>query len=323
MPTLISIVLPNYNYAQYLDERICSILDQTYENFELIILDDASSDGSREVIERYTSDPRVQTHYYANNSGSPFVRWNDGADMARGKYLWIAEADDRCHPMLLERLVAMLEAHPSAGMAYCQSQVIDGDGNTLHSCYEWYEKINPDRWNQDGVYPGQEQLRYLFYCNVVPNASAVLMRRDLYHQVGQADGRYRLVADWHLWAKMMIQADVAFVAETLNDFRTHHRSVRTAVTAKPNHHLDFYEVHTFILSKCSQKIPSEDIDAILTEWEERWFRTVFRKKKLGDLSQDFRLLKASFRMRPKIAWIYAHELAGTLWERVRRRMRLG
>src|SRR6516225_2042937 len=75
----LSIVLPNYNYAGYLDERIQSLLAQTHGDFELLILDDASRDNSREVIERYTHDRRVRAHYYAENSGSTYPRWNDGA----------------------------------------------------------------------------------------------------------------------------------------------------------------------------------------------------------------------------------------------------
>ena len=86
----ISIVLPNYNYARYLDERIQSLLNQTYTDFELIILDDASQDNSIEVIEKYTADPRVKTKYFSENSGLTYKRWNDGADIAQGEYLLIA-----------------------------------------------------------------------------------------------------------------------------------------------------------------------------------------------------------------------------------------
>jgi glycosyltransferase involved in cell wall biosynthesis len=103
----ISIVLPNYNYARYLDERIQSLLNQTYQDFELIIVDDASTDNSLETIDKYIADPRVKTIFYPNNSGSVYQRWNDGAEIATGEYLIFAGADDSCHPtslVLKERL---------------------------------------------------------------------------------------------------------------------------------------------------------------------------------------------------------------------------
>jgi len=124
----VSIVLPNYNYARYLDERIQSLLNQTYKDFELIILDDASTDNSLEVIRKYR-DPRIRTQFYAKNSGLPCKRWNDGADLAQGEYLIFAEADDSCHPTLLEKLVDKLDENPSVGLAFSQSLIIDSEGN--------------------------------------------------------------------------------------------------------------------------------------------------------------------------------------------------
>src|SRR5262249_39283856 len=138
----LSIVLPNYNYARYLDERIQSLLAQTYRDFELLILDDASRDNSRAVIERYVHDRRVRVRYYAENSGSTYPRWNDGAAMATGEYLLIAGADDSCHPTMAEKLLAKLEAHPSVGLAYCHSLVIDEAGQRISSTAQWARAVD-------------------------------------------------------------------------------------------------------------------------------------------------------------------------------------
>ena len=92
---LVSVIIPNYNYARFLTERIDSVLSQTFQNFELIILDDCSTDNSREVIERYRSNPKVSHIIYnQSNTGSPFAQWEKGLSVARGKYIWVAEADD-------------------------------------------------------------------------------------------------------------------------------------------------------------------------------------------------------------------------------------
>jgi glycosyltransferase involved in cell wall biosynthesis len=104
----VTVVTPNYNYARYLPQRLDSILAQTYQDFELIILDDASTDNSREVIESYAKDPRIRTIYNGENSGSTFKQWNLGLKHARGRYIWFAEADDYAKPSLIETLAKML-----------------------------------------------------------------------------------------------------------------------------------------------------------------------------------------------------------------------
>ena len=88
---MLSVIIPNYCHARYLKERIESILAQSYQDFELIILDDCSTDNSREIIEQYRSNPRVKHIVYnEQNSGSPFVQWQRGFTLASGEYIWIA-----------------------------------------------------------------------------------------------------------------------------------------------------------------------------------------------------------------------------------------
>ena len=97
MKSLISILLPSYNHSKFLKERLDSIFNQTYQNFELIILDDASTDSSVDILSEFKNHPKV-THYLINeqNSGSPFLQWQKGLDLAKGDYIWIAESDDAC-----------------------------------------------------------------------------------------------------------------------------------------------------------------------------------------------------------------------------------
>jgi glycosyltransferase involved in cell wall biosynthesis len=235
MPT-VSIVLPNYNYAQYLDERIQSLLSQTYRDFELIILDDASTDNSLEVINRYAADPRVSTQFYTENSGSPYKRWNDGAELAQGKYLLIAGADDSCHPDFLRKLVEKLESNPSVGLAYTQSWNIDGEGDKTHLWTNWTDDLSQNRWSTDFINVGEDECKYLLFKNTIPNASAVLMRQKTFAEAGKFDPGFRLAADWMLWTKMLMISDIAFVAEPLNYFRTHNNVLRT--TSKPSLELE-------------------------------------------------------------------------------------
>ncbi|MEG2479884.1 MAG: glycosyltransferase family 2 protein, partial [Mucinivorans sp.] len=90
----VSIIVPSYNHAPYLKERLDSILGQTFRDFELIILDDSSTDNSQQIIEQYSSEPRVSHVVYNKiNSGNTFVQWQKGVDLAQGEWIWIAESD--------------------------------------------------------------------------------------------------------------------------------------------------------------------------------------------------------------------------------------
>src|SRR4030042_2316707 len=133
MPT-VSVIVPNYNYAQFLDQRLQSILNQTYQDFEVLCLDDASTDNSREIISRYLSHGRFRVYYNEHNSASAFGQWHRGIELAQGEYIWIAEADDYADREFLSSLVAVLEAHPAGGLAYCQSWRVNEGGEIISSC---------------------------------------------------------------------------------------------------------------------------------------------------------------------------------------------
>ena len=102
---VVSVIVPNYNHAQFLPSRLDSILGQTFADFEVIYLDDASTDNSERVIAPFLEDRRIRVIRNTVNSGSAFKQWNRGVREARGEYVWIAEADDSAEPTLLSRLV--------------------------------------------------------------------------------------------------------------------------------------------------------------------------------------------------------------------------
>src|ERR1700747_3572036 len=108
----VSVIVPNYNHARFLPKRIDSILGQSFQDFELILLDDCSSDDSRSILSQYASNPRVKIDFNEVNSGSAFKQWNKGVHLARGEYVWIAESDDYADPRFFERLVAVLDRDP-------------------------------------------------------------------------------------------------------------------------------------------------------------------------------------------------------------------
>ncbi len=224
----VSVVIPNYNHAPFLEPRIESVLRQGFRDFDVLILDDASTDNSREIIERYVGD-RVRFLPNTVNSGSTFAQWNRGIRESTGELVWIAESDDEAEPDFLERMVAMLEAHPSAAFAFCQSVLIDEDGVPFGMALpETTADGRPSRYTRDFCARGMDELRnYLrWQMSPVPNASAVLFRRSFLDLAGPADPSYRIAGDHHLYTRLMLHGDVAYVAAPLNRYRHHRRSVR-------------------------------------------------------------------------------------------------
>ena len=125
MPT-VSVIVPNYCHAPYLEQRIESILQQTFQDFELILLDDCSTDGSREILERYRNHPKVSGIFYnERNSGSPFKQWKKGLSKATGDYVWIAESDDFSSPCFLERCVRILDTRPDCSIVFTSSYIVE------------------------------------------------------------------------------------------------------------------------------------------------------------------------------------------------------
>jgi len=224
----VSVIIPNYNHARFLPRRIESVLRQTLQDFELILLDDCSTDDSRSILSQYGGDPRVRIEFNEVNSGSPFKQWNKGVGLARGEYVWIAESDDYADARLLEKLAALLDAEPRATFAYCRSVRVSLD-DRLEGFVDPLVAVGNQhhRWTVDYSADGMEECRnYLVHCNTVPNASAVVFRKDVYQRVGGADESMSLCGDWKLWAAMALTGKIVYLAEPLNYYRFHDASVR-------------------------------------------------------------------------------------------------
>jgi hypothetical protein len=246
---LVTVVLPNYNHARFLPRRMESILTQTFKDYELIVLDDASTDNSREILNRYARHASIRFVFNDRNTGNPFKQWQTGARLAQGKYVWIAESDDYADPRFLEVLVSRLERNPGVGLAYCQSFEVDENGSIRGTLEHWTRELDADRWKQDFVNCGSDELsRYLVRRNTILNASAVVVRRDLLLEAAQPADRLRLSGDWLTWARVLMGSDVAFVAEPLNYFRCHGGSVRDT-TKNPVACEECFDVMAYICSR--------------------------------------------------------------------------
>lgn len=254
MPS-VSVIVPNYNHARYLPQRIESILRQTYQDFELILMDDCSTDDSRAVLSQYASDPRVRIEFNEANSGSTFKQWNKGVRLAQGKYVWIAESDDYADERLLERLIPLLDSDARVVFAHCRSWRIEGDDRVSGFAHSYTHSFDPHRWEADLAADGREECQtYFAFGNTVQNASAVIFRKAAYESVGGADESLRLCGDWKLWAAIALTGRIAYLAEPLNYFRFHESSVRR-ITAQDG--ADAIEILQTVRWILNQATPTE------------------------------------------------------------------
>jgi glycosyltransferase involved in cell wall biosynthesis len=232
MPT-VSVIVPNYNHAPFLRQRIETVLRQTYQDFEVILLDDCSTDESRAIFSEYANDPRIRTEFNEKNSGSTFKQWNKGVRLARGEYVWIAESDDFADQRLLNELVSRLDSNPKTIFAYCRSGCVSGDGQVVGFLDSYLTDLHSQKWTADFWADGPEECeKYLVQRNTVPSASAVLFRKLVFRQVGGADEELVFCGDWKTWASMaLVGGGIAYVGEVLNYHRIHDMSV----TSKSQH----------------------------------------------------------------------------------------
>jgi glycosyltransferase involved in cell wall biosynthesis len=217
----VSVIVPNYNHAKYLRQRIDSILNQTFRDFELIVLDDASKDNSIEIINEYKSKyPDIITFFNSINSGNPFSQWNLGAGMARGEFLWIAESDDYAEPDFLDRMVKKLKNSKYAGLVFCDSKIVNEERHI-----EYLASERPAVKNYNDLYEAlcgnREFSLKSFVENPIVNVSSVLFRISAFTAVGQADTSMQYCSDWLLYIKILLKSGIIYLSETHNIFRLH------------------------------------------------------------------------------------------------------
>ncbi len=230
-PGRVSAVVASYNHARFLVRRMDSLLAQTHPDLEIVVIDDKSPDESVEVLRRYESDPRVRVVLREENGGWVAVS-NQGIDLTSGDYVLFANCDDYCEPRMVERLVAALQRHPSAGIAFCRSLMVDEQDRVLGDDFGIREERFRRRCANDTLLSGHEASRLLLHSCVIPNLSAALFRRDCLARVGRFSPAYRVCCDWDLFFRVAAEYDIAYVAEPLNRFRQHRTTIRSVTKDK-------------------------------------------------------------------------------------------
>ncbi len=225
MNSLVSIIVPNYNHSNFLKQRLHSIYNQTYQNIEVILLDDASTDNSLNILKSYQNHEKT-AHLIINNTngGNPFKQWQKGIKLAKGDLIWIAESDDFSSLDFLNKVVQPFFEDKKIGLSYCQSIIIDENNNELYNNINWTNDLEEKRWSTDYINDGKNEcITYLLYKNTIPNASATVFKKSL---ISSYPTEFKILGDWYFWISILLETKISFCAQPLNFFRKHNLTTR-------------------------------------------------------------------------------------------------
>jgi len=223
---LISICIPNYNNAKYLDACIQSALNQTYKNTEIIFIDDSSSDGSLNIAQKYSD--KIKIHTNNSNIGQP-KNTNKCVKLSKGKYLVILHSDDLLLPDFTLKLAPLLEQNPNVGMAVGERMITD---ETVVQ-----KKIAPF-YNINCIILGIKQAKVFMMTSFLP--CQVLLRREIFDKIGGVDERHIVNLDGLLWFKCALQGDVAYIRDPVSIYRIHKEQTTAQYNRTINHMMEYY-----------------------------------------------------------------------------------
>jgi glycosyltransferase involved in cell wall biosynthesis len=267
---LVSVCLPNLNTFPYLQERVDTILGQTYTNWEMIVIDSFSEDGSWDVFEKLALKDRRITIDQAPRG--LYASWNECIRRARGKYVYIATSDDTMALDCLEKLVAVLEEHNECDLAHCTLVIIDKDGAPLagqrwpdgtvfaNGIPELYNRRHVRRAPYDGLLHLTGQMVY-------QSITQLLIRRSLFSRIGCFDSRWGAMGDRNWEMKAGLVANTIHVPDTWATWRvypTHASASMSVYSVEYARNID--EMIDDAVLKCEPYLAREIVAGLRDHW---------------------------------------------------------
>jgi len=207
----VSVLLTCYNHLAYLPLALDSVLKQTVTDLEILIIDDVSTDGTREwLAAELPDDSRIRVILNGNNLGT-YATLNVGLEAANGEFIAILNDDDLWAPAKLERQLALFDKHSEVGLVHTDGWFIDGEGRQMPGSPLGFEF--PRTETGDVLLP-------LIYANKII-ASAALVRRECFAKVGAFDLGYFGSGDWDMWLRIAEHFAIGYVDEPLTFYRVH------------------------------------------------------------------------------------------------------
>ena len=287
---LITVIVPNYNHEKYLVERLESIYNQTYSNFEVILLDDCSKDKSTDIMKKYLEKYPEKTRCIINekNSGGTFYQWKKGIEMARGKYIWIAESDDKCDLNFLEEVTKPL-VNDGVLLSYCRTTFINSDGTkNIWEIEDYLRDIDSLLWENSFIMSANEIVTKAFAIkNIVPNASSCIFKNPVKSKIMREEKWYsmKICGDWLFYIDIIKGGLIAYTNKTTNYFRIHEKN-----TSVSSYTQDFYYKEHEVVAKEIKK--SYIVENSMFEKEEKVLKNQWlnvKKPNIELFSKDYNL----------------------------------
>ena len=268
---MVSIILPNYNHAKFLKERLYSVFNQTYKMFEVIILDDCSTDDSVAILNEFKDHPKV-SHYILNkkNTGSPFLQWKKGIDLAVGKYIWIAESDDSCNLDFLEKQIQLLE-EKNGEVTVAETIKFNSKGKN--------GVVNHPIFRESKCYSELNENQFL-YCPVLNVSSLVFLRENALK--AKKFVNFRLIGDRVFYQEAFHLKKFYLNKDTKSFFRKEGDSV-SSLSYKDINYYDLYFREHFRFAKIfykTQSISKEMFCKYITRFYKRVRDRLSKRQKL-------------------------------------------
>lgn len=290
---LVSVVVPNFNHAPFLRQRLETIYAQTYKNFEVILLDDASTDDSRDILREFQNLHADNTRLIFNekNSGGVFNQWRKGIESACGDLIWIAESDDFSAENFLSELVPAF-ADNAIQLAFCRTDFIQ-DGQKIFTTEQYLADLPAFDWTKNFAVTAAEFVAQGFAVkNIIPNVSSVLFRkRKIFPEICLD---MKLCGDWAFYLDVLKGGCVYYSPAATNFYRVHKNSTSLKIQKEPRYFAEHERIAEFVAE--NYRVPAEVHEMHFQKLEEHFFgyyggKNISELEKLFDLKKILRVTR--------------------------------
>jgi len=280
----LSVIIPNYNHAPFLKERISSVVKQSFYDQEILILDDASTDNSLDVIAEFKDDLRIHVIKNKKCSGSPFKQWKKGVSKAKASLIWIAESDDSCSDDFVETLLPAFN-DKNMVLSYSKSEIIDENGTLVPGALTPYmERAHPTKFNTSYVRDGNKEVEENFAvsCTIVNGSSVIFKKEAVVDSLDKAIN-FKMCGDWLIYLQALSNGKVAYNTKTSNYFRRHQTSTVHKVEGTDLYFKERFEIAKEVLRKFN--VSTLVFNKMLFEVDSEWarFKHIEKKSSYEDL----------------------------------------
>lgn len=262
----VTAIVPNYNHASFLAQRLDSIFGQTYPLIDVIVLDDCSTDDSQKVIEEYVAryPNRIQAVYNTINSGSVFAQWEKGHSLAQGDLIWICESDDFCEANFVERMIPVFR-DPSVMLAFGRIEFVNSEGSYVPGMEHYREQAEPGIWQNAFSRPAWSWFKGGFGVkNVIANVGGSMWRRaSLASEVWEEARGFKIMGDWFMYSVLAQGGQIAYEPAAVAYFRTHSGNTSgQSAQSKPEYYAEYYRLMAAL--KRRWPLPDATIDRFIS-----------------------------------------------------------